>query len=51
MTSPVIIVVMMATVCTTLRLEGRPHFYKIRSQAAEHLLDDNKVESWTAQMD
>jgi hypothetical protein len=38
--SPVTIVVMMATVCATLRLEGRLHFYKIRSEAVEHLLDD-----------
>jgi hypothetical protein len=40
MMSPVTIVVMMATVCATLRLEGRLHFYKIRSEAVEHLLDD-----------
>jgi hypothetical protein len=40
MMSPVTIVVMMATVCATLRLEGRLHFYKIRSEAAEHILDD-----------
>ena len=40
MMSPVTIVVMMAAVCATLRLEGRLHFYKIRSEAVEHLLDD-----------
>jgi hypothetical protein len=38
MMSPVTIVVMMATVCAILGLEGRLHLYKIRSEAVEHLL-------------
>jgi hypothetical protein len=57
MMSPVTIVVMMATVCATLRLEGRLHFYKIRSEAVEHLLDNmvranakNLVSNFSRQM-
>jgi hypothetical protein len=54
---PVTIVVMMATVCATLGLEGRLHLYKIRSEAVEHLLDDmvgpnakNLVSNFSRQM-
>lgn len=57
MMSPVTIVVMMATVCATLRLEGHLHFYKIRSEAVEHLLDNmvranakNLVSNFSRQM-
>ena len=57
MMSPVTIVVMMAAVCAILRLEGRLHFYKIRSEAVEHLLDNmvranakNLVSNFSRQM-
>jgi hypothetical protein len=51
------ILIAMLIVCATLRLEGRLHLYKIRSEAVEHLLDNmvranakNLVSNFSRQM-
>jgi len=51
------ILMAMLIVCATLWLEGRLHFYKIRSEAMKHLLDDmvrantkNLVSNFSRQM-